>query len=288
MHNEYAREEVRSLDVVMCTWNSNKSWFKKCLESIKREIPFHHIVIVDRFSVDGTLDVVKEVFPSAVIAQSAEHLARARALGITLVDTDWFLFIDSDVEIPKGWFKNILSNLGEGIAVVHGYALAVSRSSRKWNEFIYSFSRVPKLIDVDSSNPDRVRGLLDATLLLRSAVEDWNPPSYLPGFEDHHMLRHVVNKGYEWRMLPRLYVNHHVGFIPRLKRARWDSACARLIKFPNHNLKTLLKRTLVGLPLAIFGALKMGEPMIIPNILFNRLFSLIGYVGWTKYALLRR
>lgn len=281
-------ENDRTLDVVMCTWNSNKLWFRKCLESIKKEIPFHHIIVVDRFSVDGTQNAIKEIFPSAIIAQSVENLAVARALGVKSVDTDWFLFIDSDVEIPKGWFKKILSNLSEGIAVVHGYALAVSRSSRKWNEFTYSFSRVPKLIDVDASNPDRARGLLDATLLLRSAVEDWAPPNYLPGFEDHHLLRHVVHKGYKWRMLPRLYVNHHGGFMPRLKRVRWDSACARLIKFRNHNLNTVLKRTMVGLPLAILGALKMGEPMIILNIWLNRLFSLLGYVGWTKYTLLRR
>lgn len=277
----------RPIDVVICTWNSNKPWFRKCLESIKR-ITYDNIIVVDRFSSDGTVNVIKEVFPSAIIVQLTENLARARAAGIKLVHTDWFLFIDSDVEIPKGWFKKILSNLSEGVAVVHGYALPVSHVSRKWNDFIYSFSGVPKLIDIDSSNPDKARGLTDATLLLRKAVEDWNAPSYLPGFEDHHMLRHVVNKGYKWRMLPRLYVNHYGKFISRLKKVRWDSACSRMIKFSNHNIKTLLRRTITGLLLAILGALKTGEPRIIPHIFFNRLFSLSGYVGWTKYALLRR
>jgi glycosyltransferase involved in cell wall biosynthesis len=50
------------VDVAMCTWNSNKPWFKSCLAAIKREIPFCHFIVVDRFSVDGTVEVVKRFF----------------------------------------------------------------------------------------------------------------------------------------------------------------------------------------------------------------------------------
>ena len=38
------------IDVVMCTWNSHRPWFHKCLFSIKREIPVHQFILVDRYS----------------------------------------------------------------------------------------------------------------------------------------------------------------------------------------------------------------------------------------------
>jgi len=50
------------IDVVMLTKNSNKPWFRRVLTAIKREIPVHHFIVVDGYSTDGTVDVVKEFF----------------------------------------------------------------------------------------------------------------------------------------------------------------------------------------------------------------------------------
>jgi hypothetical protein len=36
-----------SIDVVMLTKNSNKPWFGRVLEAIKREIPVHRFIAVD-------------------------------------------------------------------------------------------------------------------------------------------------------------------------------------------------------------------------------------------------
>jgi glycosyltransferase involved in cell wall biosynthesis len=94
------------IDVVMLTKNSNKPYFRRVLRAIKQEIPVHHFIVVDGDSTDGTIEVAKEFFgeKTKVIGTDAP-LGGARYLGMRAVDTEWFAFIDSDVEILPGWFE---------------------------------------------------------------------------------------------------------------------------------------------------------------------------------------
>ena len=108
-----------SMDIVMCTWNSNKPYFEKCLKSIKREIPVHHFIVVDRFSRDGTVDVIKKHLKRVIAVQNHENLAKARAVGISIVDTKYFVFMDDDMELPAGWFKRLISYIDQDVGVVH-------------------------------------------------------------------------------------------------------------------------------------------------------------------------
>jgi len=98
-----------AIDVVMLTKNSNKPWFRRVLAAIKRGIPVHHFIVVDGYSTDGTIDVVREYFGDRVkVIETKAFLGCARYLGMRAVDTEWFAFIDSDVEILPGWFKAAL------------------------------------------------------------------------------------------------------------------------------------------------------------------------------------
>jgi glycosyltransferase involved in cell wall biosynthesis len=107
----------------MCTWNSNKPYFEKCLRSIVREVPIHHFIAVDSFSTDGTVDVIKKYFPDAVIITASLDLANKRRLGISYVDTQIFAFVDDDVVLSKGWLKTLMLSLQENnVGAVQGRA----------------------------------------------------------------------------------------------------------------------------------------------------------------------
>ena len=82
------------LDVVMPTWNSNSPYFKIVLKRIIGGIPLNKFILVDRYSSDGTLDQVKNVIPpeKLIIIQTNTDLARARAIGIKYVSTEFFCF----------------------------------------------------------------------------------------------------------------------------------------------------------------------------------------------------
>ena len=80
------------MDVIMCTWNSNKPWFRNCLNNIKREVPLHHFILVDKYSNDGTIEIVNKIFRDVIVVITDENLASARKKGIEYVDTDFFCF----------------------------------------------------------------------------------------------------------------------------------------------------------------------------------------------------
>jgi len=76
------------IDVVMLTKNSNKPWFKRVLKAIKEEVPVHHFIVVDGYSTDGTIEVVKEFFDDKLILlRTRKPLGCARYLGMKPVDT---------------------------------------------------------------------------------------------------------------------------------------------------------------------------------------------------------
>lgn len=54
---------MERIDVVMCTYNSNTPYFGAVLRRISEEVPVHCFVVVDRFSSDGTVEKVFEIFP---------------------------------------------------------------------------------------------------------------------------------------------------------------------------------------------------------------------------------
>jgi glycosyltransferase involved in cell wall biosynthesis len=95
------------IDVVMPTWNSSKPYFEQVIKFIKDNVPVHKFVVVDRFSKDGTLDVIKKYFPDAVIIQTNANLAIARKIGILHTDCEFIGFIDDDVFITKEWFPRL-------------------------------------------------------------------------------------------------------------------------------------------------------------------------------------
>jgi glycosyltransferase involved in cell wall biosynthesis len=55
------------IDVVILTKNSNKPWSKRVLTAIKKEIPVHHFIVVDGYSTDGTIEIVRELFDRKIV-----------------------------------------------------------------------------------------------------------------------------------------------------------------------------------------------------------------------------
>ena len=98
---------MKEIDVVMLTKNSNKPCFKRVLDAIKRNIPIHHFIAIDGYSNDGTIEVIHELFSDRlIVVKTKACLGLARYIGMRIVDTEWFAFIDSDVEILDGWYEN--------------------------------------------------------------------------------------------------------------------------------------------------------------------------------------
>jgi len=288
--------KILKVDVVMCTWNSNKPYFVECLSSIRREIPIHHFILIDRFSNDGTVEAVKKIFPEAVVRETYANLGAARKIGIDLVDTEFFVFVDSDIELCKGWFREIEKHVDSNTGAVHGQAMPVLKHLAKWFEWTWKKwiplrrGNIDKVQIATAKEPDVLRGCTHNTLVRKSAVTNWTPPAFLCAYEDHMLLRHVVKNGYVWKVVTDLTVKHWgvLSLKEGLRKAKWGIAGARLIGYDSLSLWSLMKALPKGTLKALIASLEIKEPLIIPYIFLYQLEYIQGWVGWAKYLVLKR
>ena len=194
------------IDLVMCTWNSNKRHFQKCLLSIKREVDVHHFIVIDRYSSDETSKVVRSVFPDARIFQTTASLAEAQRIGIRYVDTRYLALIDDDIELSEGWFRKMMSFIKDAnqVAVVQGFT-----------RYHPSYMDKPRLLEL-SRRKGRVKEITDGAythdaVLMTKAVKDFDPQKIIHSRGDFLMLQHVVRKGYKWFEMNQAQATHYRG-----------------------------------------------------------------------------
>jgi len=271
------------VDVVMCTFNSNKPYFRNVLYAIKQNLNINKFIVVDKFSNDGTIDVVQEIFPDALIIQSDKPLSIARKIGIQHVETDIFMFIDSDIEITRDYVVELFKHINENdVGAVHGYAF----QKWIWNVMkeLYNMYKYPDVIDVTKEDPDRERGCTIATLIKTDIVRDWNPLE-VRRLEDHLLLRHVVSKGFKWRILPKTWCVHHVGVVDSIRKMFVDSAYMRKIGFKPMEKKLKTIKLLATTPCQAVK-LTIKTKSIIP-IWYLPLIRLVKILGYHLYCLVR-
>lgn len=284
------------VDVVMCTWNSNRSYFVRCLNSVKKELPLHHFILVDRFSNDGTVETVRKIFSKVIVEETDSNLGMARKRGIELVDTEFFVFVDDDIELCDGWFREITKHIDSNTGAVHGQAVPVLRHLSKWFDWTWKKwfpSRrgiMEKVQIATAKDPDVFRGCTHNTMVRKSAVEEWMPPAFLCAYEDHMLLRHVVKNGYVWKVITELTVKHWgVGSLKDgLRKAKWGIAGARLINYDDLSLWLLVKAVPKWTIKAIYASIDIKEPLIIPYMFLSQLAYVQGWLGWTKYLVMER
>src|SRR4030042_3361789 len=118
---------MQPVDVVVLTKNS-EHLLDKCLASIYENVPVKNLIIVDGCSTDDTMKIVKntdEKYGNIRILNVNGSRARAREVGIRQVKTDWFMFVDSDVILSRGWLKRAEKNIKRDVGAIWGVNIDV-------------------------------------------------------------------------------------------------------------------------------------------------------------------
>lgn len=268
----------------MCTWNSNKAWFKRCLASIKREIPICHFIIVDRFSNDDTIEAVKHFFPEALIIESEVNLGKARQEGIEHVDTECFVFMDDDVELCNDWFRTITRQIKHNTGAIAGLALPTlewlskySLDARKMARSLGREWKVGRAI------------YLSNTLIRTHLVRDWSPPAYLCSGEDAHLSKHMSERQHVSTILNDLRVKHHGKWgLRSVKKNLWHYSGVRLVRYTDLTTKRLVRRFFTSPLKGFYACLRLREPLIMPYLILSEFYYLKGWLQWDKYYLWKR
>lgn len=239
------------IDVIMCTWNSNKLHFRECLLSIKREVDVHHFIVIDRYSSDGTLAVVRRVFPDVKVFQTNANLATAQRIGIKYVDTRYLALIDDDIELSEGWFTKMMSFIkgGEQVAAVQGFT-----------RYYPSYMDKPRLFELGRRKgqvkeiTDGARGYTHDAILMTEAVKDFNPQQIIHSRGDFLMVEHVIKKEYKWLEMNQTQATHYrgadKGFLGDLRKTflkeKWNGANDRFVHVHSSSCSRAVAHLLLG------------------------------------------
>jgi cellulose synthase/poly-beta-1,6-N-acetylglucosamine synthase-like glycosyltransferase len=112
--------------------------------------------------------------------------ATARQKGIEAVQTDWFIFVDSDVVLCRDWFKKTQKYIADDVGAVWGIEVWSTISNPKTLKLFLTTTR--KIFEV--------RGGTHDTLIRKEALQDIKIPSSLHVFEDTYIKDWIEDKGY--------------------------------------------------------------------------------------------
>lgn len=179
----------RSIDVVVLTKNSQRT-LEESLESIYRNVPVNRLIIVDGYSTDNTLKIVekfRDKYGKVIILKDNGTRGSARLKGIRYVETEWFMFVDSDVVLCDGWFAKAKNFMCKDVGAVWGIELWAGMKHPKTLKAFLWITR--KIFDIRGGTHD---------LLVRyEAVKDITIPTDLHVFEDAYIKQWIEKKGYK-------------------------------------------------------------------------------------------
>lgn len=177
------------VDVIIITKNS-QHMLSDCIKSVYRNLPVNHLIVIDGHSTDETLRIVwkfQKQHGNILLFQDNGNRATARQKGISKVETEWFVFVDSDAVLCKDWFKKAEKHLNHNVGGVWGIEI--------WSTI--QNSTVLKLFLLITRKIFDLRGGTHDTLIRTHLVRDIEIPKNFHVFEDAFIKDWITRKGYK-------------------------------------------------------------------------------------------
>jgi glycosyltransferase involved in cell wall biosynthesis len=193
---------MQPIDVVILTKNS-EHLLDRCLASIYENVPVKNLIVVDGFSTDRTLKIVNkinEAHGNVTVLNVDGSRAKAREKGLRQVSTEWFMFVDSDVLLSRGWFRKAEKNVKSDVGAVWGVNIDVIPNVKD--------KRILKLQSLIARQCFGLRGGMHDTLIRREAVEGIRIPEQLHAYEDTYIINWIKGKGYKTVIGDDIYCLH--------------------------------------------------------------------------------
>jgi len=105
--DRFLTEPEESMDVIIPIIHTNELW-EGNLFSFYREIPINRLLIGDGGCIDNSIEIVSK-FPRVKIFDHRSYTTLGYSIRklIEAVETEWFVYVHSDVYLPEGWFDTM-------------------------------------------------------------------------------------------------------------------------------------------------------------------------------------
>lgn len=104
----------KKVAVVILNWNG-KSFLEKFLPSVIEYSPEAEVIVADNLSSDDSIAFMQEKHPSIRTIQNGENGGYAKGYNQALskIKADYYLLVNSDIEVSKGWLKPLIQFMDE-------------------------------------------------------------------------------------------------------------------------------------------------------------------------------
>ncbi|MGE3991980.1 glycosyltransferase [Pseudorhodoplanes sp.] len=112
-HDRYQADRAQAVDVLIPIIHTNDLWRANLL-SIYREIPVARLLLGDGGCIDDSLEIAR-AFPRVEVLDHRNFVSLGYSIRhlIEAVQTEWFVYLHSDVFLPAGWFDRMAGRRGE-------------------------------------------------------------------------------------------------------------------------------------------------------------------------------
>ncbi|PSQ88965.1 MAG: glycosyltransferase family 2 protein [Bacteroidetes bacterium QS_8_64_10] len=200
------------VSIIIVTWNA-LPLLQQCLPSVvATNYPNLEIILADNASSDGTVNWVREHFPSVKIVQHPENwkFCRGNNEAIAHASGEYVMLLNNDVEVPPGWMDPLVETLEDDAGVAAVQPKLLQHQDRDRFEYAggagghldllgYPFTRGRIFFELekDAGQYDDAQDVFWATgaalLLRRSALDE-------VGLLDERFVMHMEEIDLCWRL----------------------------------------------------------------------------------------
>jgi len=185
---------LEPIDVIIPTLDAD-NFLERCLYTVFKEIPVRKLFICDGGSKDKTLEILKK-FPRVELHVRPDIRTTGKSLEflISLVKSNWFVLMDSDLELDKSWYDKIIKHKKEYDVIENSKVVLA-----------YHMYREDKFrLDPDA----RSSGMCH--LVKKEAVQNYRcDDDYMWRFTDYLFRQSVEESGYKYGKISSTHYVHN-------------------------------------------------------------------------------
>jgi glycosyltransferase involved in cell wall biosynthesis len=234
------------------------------------------IPALKRVSAEFEEMIRREIPVNRIIYSSLKPLGTARQELIEQVSTDWFAFVDTDVELMPGWFSKVWRLVNDKTGAVDGmwsYTL-----EPEVDAYQQSMEELARIFGKKTSTELVTRAFTGDTLIRTGLVKDIEIPP-VPVWEDEFIKQHITRKGYEWKRTKEAVCLHH----RRLNISQAYDSGYYGYYFGGISPMQAVKNLTTIVPKATFAVLRTGKWRLLPMQTSREFRTSLGcLVAWLK------
>lgn len=185
---------LEPIDVIIPTLDAD-NFLERCLYTVFKEIPVRKLFICDGGSKDKTVEILKK-FPRVELHVRPDIRTTGKSLEflISLVKSNWFVLMDSDLELDRSWYDKIIKHKKEYDVIENSKVVLA-----------YHMYREDKFrLDPDA----RSSGMCH--LVKKEAVQNYRcDDDYMWRFTDYLFRQSVEESGYKYGKISSTHYVHN-------------------------------------------------------------------------------